>query len=223
MGRKRIARLMRTDGLEGVSRRKKVRIALRDQEARPAAELVDRSSTAEGPNTLCVADIAYIATWAGLLYLPVVLGAWSRRVAGWAMRTHRWTGLVLEALNLALWQRCPVEVVHHSDHGSRYTSTLSPGTGASPRPPDQASRPTPRRRTQETSPAWQTPPRSGNLVLLRSSPGTLPPASHGAPSPAPSRAAPAEARLPLTSLAIQVYIASIAAGSFADRQPNCTA
>jgi len=69
-----------------------------------------------------VADITYIATWAGFLFLSVVLDAWSRKVVGWAMATHLRTELVLDALNMALWQRRPREVVHHSDHGTQYTS-----------------------------------------------------------------------------------------------------
>jgi putative transposase len=69
-----------------------------------------------------VADITYIPTWAGFLYLAVVIDAWSRRVVGWAMATHLRTELVLEALEMALWQRRPVGVILHSDQGSQYTS-----------------------------------------------------------------------------------------------------
>jgi putative transposase len=69
-----------------------------------------------------VADITYIPTWAGFLYLAVVLDAWSRRVVGWAMATNLRTELVLDALNMALWQRRPREVIHHSDQGTQYTS-----------------------------------------------------------------------------------------------------
>ena len=64
----------------------------------------------------------YIPTWAGFLYLAVVIDAWSRRVVGWAMETHLRTELVLEALDMALYQRRPSEVIHHSDQGSQYTS-----------------------------------------------------------------------------------------------------
>jgi putative transposase len=69
-----------------------------------------------------VADITYIPTWAGFLYLAVVLDAWSRKVVGWAMATHLKTELVLEALDMAVWQRQPEGVIHHSDQGCQYTS-----------------------------------------------------------------------------------------------------
>src|SRR5438552_4224378 len=117
VGRKRIARLMRALGLAGVSRRKRPHTTLRDREARPAPDLVDRDFTAPGPDRLWVADITYVPTWAGFLYLAVVLDAWSRRVVGWAMATHVRTELVLEALNMALTQRRPTDVIHHSDQG----------------------------------------------------------------------------------------------------------
>ena len=83
---------------------------------------MDRDFTAAGPDRLWVADITYIPTWAGFLYLAVVLDVWSRRVVGWAMATHLKTELVLDALNMAIWQRRPKQVVHHSDHGTQYTS-----------------------------------------------------------------------------------------------------
>ena len=128
VGRKRIARLMRALGLAGVSRRKRPHTTLRDREARPAPDLVDRDFTAPGPDRLWVADITYVPTWAGFLYLAVVLDAWSRRVVGWAMATHLRTELVLEALNMALTQRRPTDVIHHSDQGCQYTSTPSMGS-----------------------------------------------------------------------------------------------
>ena len=117
IGRKRVARLMRALGLAGVSRRKGTRTTIRDRDARPAPDLVDRDFTAAAPDRLWVADITYVPTWAGFLYLAVVLDAWSRRVVGWAMATHLRTALVLEALNMALAQRRPTEVIHHSDQG----------------------------------------------------------------------------------------------------------
>jgi putative transposase len=121
VGRKRVARLMRTVGLQGVSRRK-FRTTVRDETARPAPDLVDRQFTAAGPDRLWVADITYIPTWAGVLYLAVVLDAWSRRVIGWAMTTHLRTALVLAALDMAVAQRRPTDVIHHSDQGCQYTS-----------------------------------------------------------------------------------------------------
>jgi putative transposase len=122
VGRKRIARLMRACGIAGVSRRRGTRTTLRGDDARPAPDLVDRDFTADGPDQLWVADITYLPTWAGFLYLAVVIDVWSRRVVGWSMRTHLRTELVLEALEMALHQRRPVEVIHHSDQGSQYTS-----------------------------------------------------------------------------------------------------
>ena len=122
ISRRRIARLMRAMGLAGVSRRKRTTTTVRDREQRPAPDLVDRNFTASGPDRLWVADITYIPTWAGFLYLAVVLDAWSRRVVGWAMATHLRTELVLDALNMALAQRQPTEVIHHSDQGCQYTS-----------------------------------------------------------------------------------------------------
>jgi putative transposase len=122
VGRKRVARLMRAAGLEGVSRRKRTRTTVRGEELRPAPDLVERDFTADGPDQLWVADITYIPTWSGFLYLAVVLDVWSRRVVGWSMRKHLKTELVLEALNMAIWQRRPERVVHHSDQGTQYTS-----------------------------------------------------------------------------------------------------
>jgi len=122
VGRKRVARLMQAAGLMGVSRRPFVTTTRRDPRARPAPDLVRRAFTADSPNQLWVADITYITTWAGFLYLAVVLDAWSRRVVGWAMATHLRTELVLDALNMAVTQRRPTRVIHHSDQGCQYTS-----------------------------------------------------------------------------------------------------
>lgn len=122
VGRKRVARLMRAAGLEGVSRRRRMATTVRDGQGRQAPDLVERNFAASGPDRLWVADITYIPTWSGFLYLAVVLDAWSRRVVGWAMATHLRTELVLEALNMALGQRRPAEVIHHSDQGTQYTS-----------------------------------------------------------------------------------------------------
>ena len=122
VGSKRVARLMRRAGLQGVSRRKWTTTTVRDRDARPAPDLVKRTFTAAGPNRLWVADITYVPTWAGFLYLAVVLDAWSRRIVGWAMATHLRTELVLDALNMAVGQRRPADVIHHSDQGTQYTS-----------------------------------------------------------------------------------------------------
>lgn len=122
VGRKRVARLMREAGLEGASRRRRALTTVRDQKVRPAPDLIERDFTAGGRDRLWVADITYIPTWSGFLYLAVVVDAWSRRVVGWSMATHLRTELVLEALNMALEQRRPREVIHHSDQGTQYTS-----------------------------------------------------------------------------------------------------
>ncbi len=122
VGRKRVARLMKAAGLEGVSRRRKVLTTRRDPEARSAPDLVDRNFRADGPDQLWVADITYVPTWAGFLYLAVVIDAWSRRIVGWSMADNLRTQLVINALNMALEQRRPSGVIHHSDHGCQYTS-----------------------------------------------------------------------------------------------------
>lgn len=122
VGRRRIARLMRKAGIEGVSRRKSTRTTICNGDVSAVSDLVKRDFTASGPNRLWVADITYIATWAGFLYLAVVLDAFSRKVVGWAMATHLRTQLVLDALQMALCQRRPIGVIHHSDQGCQYTS-----------------------------------------------------------------------------------------------------
>jgi putative transposase len=122
VGRKRVARLMRVAGVFGVSRRSFVITTKRSESESAAPDLVERNFTADRPNKLWVADITYVPTWAGFLYLAIVLDAFSRRIVGWAMATHLKTELVLNALEMALAQRRPDEVTHHSDHGSQYTS-----------------------------------------------------------------------------------------------------
>jgi putative transposase len=121
-GHNRVARLMRRAGLRGVCRRKGWRTTVRDRDARPAPDLVERHFTADQPNRLWVADITYIPTWSGFLFLAVVLDVFSRRIVGWAMANHLRTELVLGALNMALTRREPTEVIHHSDQGCQYTS-----------------------------------------------------------------------------------------------------
>ncbi len=122
VGRKRVARLMRAAGIVGVSRRRFVITTKRSASEGAAPDLVQRDFTATAPNELWVADITYVPTWAGFLFLAIVLDAFSRRIVGWAMATHLKTELVLDALEMALMQRRPDEVVHHSDHGCQYTS-----------------------------------------------------------------------------------------------------
>jgi putative transposase len=122
VGCKRIARLLKAADLRGVSRRKYVVTTRRARRERPAPDLVQRDFTAARPDQLWVADITYVTTWAGTLYLAVVLDVWSRRIVGWAMATHLRTELVLAALQMASQQRRPDGVIHHSDQGSQYTS-----------------------------------------------------------------------------------------------------
>jgi len=122
VGKKRVARLMKAEGLQGASFKRWVTTTVRDGDAQPSADLVQRQFSADAPNKLWVADITYIPTWAGFLYLAVVLDAYSRRIVGWSMAEHLRTELVLAALNMALGQRKARGVVHHSDHGTQYTS-----------------------------------------------------------------------------------------------------
>jgi putative transposase len=121
VGRKRVARLMSQTGLAGVSRRKFVVTTVKS-DSRQAPDLVERDFTASVPDRLWVADITYVPTWAGFVYLAVVLDAFSRRIVGWSMATTLATRLVLDALNMALMTRRPRGVIHHSDQGSQYTS-----------------------------------------------------------------------------------------------------
>jgi putative transposase len=123
VGRKRVARLMRTAGLVGCQRRRGRGLTRRDPQAAPAPDLVERSFAATAPDRLWTADITYVPTWSGWLYLAVVLDVFSRRVVGWAMADHLRTELVLDALDMAIWNRRPTAgLIHHSDQGSQYTS-----------------------------------------------------------------------------------------------------
>jgi putative transposase len=119
---KRVARLMKERRIHGASRRKGFKTTVRDRDARPAPDLVDRKFTATAPNQLWVADITYVPTWSGFLFVAIVLDVYSRRVVGWAMATHLRTELVLDALNMAIYRRKPANVIHHSDQGTQYTS-----------------------------------------------------------------------------------------------------
>ena len=110
VGRKRVARLMRESGLVGVSRRRGARTTRVDRNHRAA------------PDRIWVADVTYVPTWNGFVYLAIVLDVFSRKVVGWAMANHLRTELVLEALNMAIARRRPEGVIHHSDKGTQYTS-----------------------------------------------------------------------------------------------------
>ena len=113
---------MRSAGIAGVSRHRGPRTTRRALRVRPAPDRVDRRFEAVAPNRLWVADITYVPTQAGLLYLAVVVDVFSRRVVGWALAAHLRTALVTEALEMAVQQRRPSAVIHHSDQGCQYTS-----------------------------------------------------------------------------------------------------
>jgi putative transposase len=125
VGNKRVARLMRQEGLQGCHRHRKKtpRTTLRDPRAVPAKDLVERDFSPRASDCLWVADISYVSTWEGFDYLAFVLDAYSRRLVGWAMADHLRSELVIDALNMALWGRDPAPgLIHHSDRGSQYTS-----------------------------------------------------------------------------------------------------
>jgi putative transposase len=126
VGRGRVERLMRANGICGAKRRGKPwRTTRPDPAARRRPDLVDRDFSAAAPNELWVADITYLRCWEGVVFFAFVLDAYSRRIVGWQLASHMRTTLVLDALRMALHQRGPgadVELVHHSDRGSQYTS-----------------------------------------------------------------------------------------------------
>jgi putative transposase len=122
VGRKRVARLMCAAGLQGATLRKYVVTTQSDPEAPKPIDLVERRFFADAPDQLWVADMTYIPTWSGWLYLAMVLDVYSRKIVGWAMDTHMRTELILDALQMAVTQRQPRGVIHHSDRGSQYTS-----------------------------------------------------------------------------------------------------
>jgi putative transposase len=120
ISRQRVARLMRLANIRGISRRRGFTVTTRrDKRQAPASDLVKRQFQASGPNQLWVADMTYVPTWTGFLYLAVVIDVWSRRVVGWSMGERMTADLVLSALNMALAQRKPKDVIHHSDQGSQ--------------------------------------------------------------------------------------------------------
>jgi putative transposase len=122
-GRKRVERLMRLDGLEGISRRRRKGCTKRNPFDAPSDDLVDRNFRVEGPDRLWVADITQHRTDEGWVYGAFVIDAWSRRVLGWSLGDHCRTDLVADALDMALWRRQGADgCIHHSDHGCQYTS-----------------------------------------------------------------------------------------------------
>ena len=123
VGRNRVARLMRQEGLEAVPP-KRFRVTTDSKHSEPVApNLLARQFDPAGPNEAWATDITYVRTWQGWLYLAVVIDLFSRRVVGWAADSHMRTELVLDALAMALARRRPgVGLVHHSDRGSQYAS-----------------------------------------------------------------------------------------------------
>jgi putative transposase len=125
VSRKRVARLMRAAGLSGMVRRRKGRTTIRVPGIATAPDLVRRDFAPAAPNRLWVADLTEIATWEGKLYLAAVIDCYSRRCVGWAMAEHMRAELVVEALEMAIWQRRPeTGLVHHSDRGGQYVSLI---------------------------------------------------------------------------------------------------
>ena len=104
---------------QGVHRRRKVSTTRQNPQQAAAPDLVRRNFTAHGPNRIWVADITYVPTKAGFLYVAVVIDVWSRRVVGWSMRNDLTTPLVTDAPDMAISQRKPTGVIHHSDRGSQ--------------------------------------------------------------------------------------------------------
>ena len=124
VGRCRVERLMRSNGISGVRRGKRWKTTTADPAAVRPADLVERRFEAGRPNQLWVADITYVRSFEGMSYFAFVLDVYSRRIVGWQLASHLRTDLVLDALEMAIWQRDRLEpgLVHHSDRGSQYTS-----------------------------------------------------------------------------------------------------
>jgi len=126
VGRDRVKRLMRAHGIQGAKRRGKPwRTTTPDPAALRPPDLVDRNFTALGPDELWLADFTYLRCWEGVVFFSFVIDAFSRRVVGWQFSTSIRTDLVLDALRMALTRRqagADVELIHHSDAGSQYTS-----------------------------------------------------------------------------------------------------
>jgi len=124
VGRKRVERLMQQLGIQGAHLRKHWKTTRQDRRATAAPDLVERNFHAAAPNTLWVADLTYVKTLQGILYLAVVLDVFSRKVVGWQMADRMTTDLVLTAFEMGLWRRDTIRdrLIHHSDKGSQYTS-----------------------------------------------------------------------------------------------------
>jgi putative transposase len=125
VGRKRVERLMRAAGLSGQLRRRRGKTTIRVHGVRTAPDLVERDFDPAAVNRLWCADITYIRTWEGWLYLASVMDCFSRRIVGWALADHLRAELVLDALEMAVARRRPGPgLIHHTDQGSQYTSLV---------------------------------------------------------------------------------------------------
>ena len=125
VGRKRVERLMRAAGISGLLPRKRRRTTVRMPGVRVAPDLLERDFRPTGPDQTWAADITYISTWEGFLYLAHVQDLYSRRIVGWSMADHLRSELVVGALEMALARRRPDHgLIHHSDHGCQYTAVL---------------------------------------------------------------------------------------------------
>jgi putative transposase len=123
VSRKRVQRLMRRAGISGLVARKRGRTTIRVPGVRVADDLVERRFRPAAPDVLWVADITYLRTWEGWLYLAAIQDAYSRRIVGWSMADHMRSELVVDALQMALHRRRPGPgLVHHSDQGSQFVS-----------------------------------------------------------------------------------------------------
>jgi putative transposase len=124
VNRKRVARLMRQAGIQGLYRRRRRGCTVRDPAAEPAADLVNRQFSVEGPNRLWVTDITEHPTMEGKVYCAAVMDAYSRLIIGWSIAEHMRTELVTDALGMAILRRQPdnEQTILHSDHGTQYTS-----------------------------------------------------------------------------------------------------
>jgi putative transposase len=123
VGRKRVERLMRQAGLSGLIPKRRGRTTIRVPGVRVADDLVKREFRPSAPNELWVADITYLRTWQGWLYLAAVQDAFSRRIVGWSMADHMRSDLVVDALQMAIARRRPeAGLIHHSDQGSQFVS-----------------------------------------------------------------------------------------------------
>jgi putative transposase len=120
-----VARLMKTMGLQGVIRGRRVRTTISDKAAPCPLDRVNRQFKAARPNVLWVSDFTYVATWAGFVYVAFVIDAYARRIVGWRVSRSAHAGFVLDALEQALHDRNPLSgsgLVHHSDRGVQYVS-----------------------------------------------------------------------------------------------------